>query len=140
MKILAPIDGSNNASRVIDYLKSLATDVKDLEIVLLNVREPVDADEVRQFLSEARIREFQEKEGRLLTDAASAKLTAAGIRNTSMVSIGEIAPTIVEQCKAQTCDQIVMGSRGLSSIASLLMGSVATKVIHLAEVPVTFVK
>jgi hypothetical protein len=32
---------------------------------------------------------------------------------------------------------IVMGTRGLGSIQGLLMGSVAMKVIHLAEVPIT---
>ena len=33
-----------------------------------------------------------------------------------------------------------MGSRGMGTIASLLLGSIATKVVHLAEVPVTRVK
>jgi len=33
-----------------------------------------------------------------------------------------------------------MGTRGLGPIGSLLLGSVATKVIHLAKTPVTLVK
>ena len=33
-----------------------------------------------------------------------------------------------------------MGSRGLGSVAALLMGSVATKVLHLTALPVTLVK
>ncbi len=33
-----------------------------------------------------------------------------------------------------------MSARGLGSVAALLMGSVATKVIHLSEVPVLLVK
>jgi len=35
---------------------------------------------------------------------------------------------------------IVMGSRGLGSFEGLLLGSVATRVIHLTELPVTLVK
>jgi nucleotide-binding universal stress UspA family protein len=34
----------------------------------------------------------------------------------------------------------VMGTRGLGPVQSLLLGSTALKVIHLAEVPVTLVK
>jgi nucleotide-binding universal stress UspA family protein len=33
-----------------------------------------------------------------------------------------------------------MGTRGLGPIANLVIGSVATKVIHLVEVPVTLIK
>jgi nucleotide-binding universal stress UspA family protein len=33
-----------------------------------------------------------------------------------------------------------MGTRGMGSVSNMLLGSVATKVIHLADVPVTLVK
>jgi nucleotide-binding universal stress UspA family protein len=33
-----------------------------------------------------------------------------------------------------------MGTRGLSALPGILLGSVASKVIHLADVPVTLVK
>jgi nucleotide-binding universal stress UspA family protein len=35
---------------------------------------------------------------------------------------------------------IVMGTRGQGAVGNLLLGSVATKVIHLSKVPVTLVK
>jgi nucleotide-binding universal stress UspA family protein len=35
---------------------------------------------------------------------------------------------------------IVMGTRGFSTVMGMIMGSVATKVIHLATVPVMLVK
>jgi nucleotide-binding universal stress UspA family protein len=43
------------------------------------------------------------------------------------------------------CDQIIMGTRGLgaggvAAISGLLLGSIATKVLHLVDVPVTLVK
>jgi len=37
-------------------------------------------------------------------------------------------------------DMIVMGTHGFSSVMGLIMGSVATKVIHLATMPVLLVK
>jgi nucleotide-binding universal stress UspA family protein len=33
-----------------------------------------------------------------------------------------------------------MGTRGLSALGDILMGSTATKVVHLSETPVTLVK
>ncbi|HET9042709.1 MAG TPA: universal stress protein, partial [Burkholderiales bacterium] len=38
------------------------------------------------------------------------------------------------------CEGIVMGTRGLGSVATLVLGSVAHKVLHLTHVPITLVK
>jgi nucleotide-binding universal stress UspA family protein len=35
---------------------------------------------------------------------------------------------------------VVMGTRGLGAVTGMLLGSVATKVIHLSDVPVLLVK
>jgi nucleotide-binding universal stress UspA family protein len=52
------------------------------------------------------------------------------------VAVGHVAKTIVETATANEIDLIVMGSRGLSDIQGLLLGSVTHKVIQLAHVPV----
>jgi nucleotide-binding universal stress UspA family protein len=39
----------------------------------------------------------------------------------------------------QGCDEIVIGSRGLGNIGNMLVGSVASKIIHLATMPVVLV-
>lgn len=140
LKILAPIDGSNHTSRVIDYLIQTARDAKAMQVQLINVREPVNVPEISRFWSPEQIADFQQKEGRALLQHAAERLTAAGIPNTTQVLVGDIAQTIVTHAQAENCDLIAMGSHGLSAIANLLMGSVATKVVHLAQVPVTLVK
>lgn len=140
LKILAPLDGSNNATRVIDYLIRSAADMKGLEVALVNVRNPIDAPEISRFWSADQIREFQQKEGTLLLQAAQERLAQAGIRASLEVLVGDIAPTIAQHAQARGCDLIVMGSRGMGAIATLLMGSVASKVVHLSPVPVTLVK
>ena len=38
------------------------------------------------------------------------------------------------------CDAIVMGTRGMTTLGSLVPESVASKVVHMAKVPVTLVK
>jgi nucleotide-binding universal stress UspA family protein len=54
--------------------------------------------------------------------------------------IGSSGQAIAEYANELRCDQIVMGTRGLGSIGSLVLGSVATQVVHLTEHPVTLVK
>ena len=52
------------------------------------------------------------------------------------VAAGHVAKAIIETAGANEVDLIVMGSRGLSDVQGLLLGSVTHKVIQLAQVPV----
>ena len=52
------------------------------------------------------------------------------------VAAGHVAKAIIETCTANEIDLIVMGSRGLSDVQGLLLGSVTHKVIQLAHVAV----
>ncbi|WP_419174314.1 universal stress protein [Desulfosediminicola sp.] len=50
---------------------------------------------------------------------------------------GSMIPQIAE---CEQCELIIMGSRGLSNIEGLLIGSVTHKVLHIAHCPVLVVK
>jgi nucleotide-binding universal stress UspA family protein len=56
------------------------------------------------------------------------------------VLVGHIGQTIARRADELGCDGIVMGTSGRGALGNLLLGSVATKVIHHAKVPVTLVK
>jgi len=46
----------------------------------------------------------------------------------------------VKHAKDKGCDLICIGTRGLSELGKALVGSTATKVVHISDVPVLLVK
>ncbi len=52
------------------------------------------------------------------------------------MAAGHVAKAIIETATANHIDLIVMGSRGLSDVQGLLLGSVTHKVIQMANIPV----
>lgn len=75
---------------------------------------------------------------RLVGDAVKlirdAGISAKG--HLSDVGAGHVAKAIVETANANNIELIVMGSRGLSDVQGLLLGSVTHKVIQMASIPV----
>ena len=53
---------------------------------------------------------------------------------------GRAAKEIVEEAEEAGCDAIVMGSRGLSDWAAILVGSMAHKVVSHAHCPVVIAR
>lgn len=78
-------------------------------------------------------------EGILKKAMASAKAKGATAIDTR-VEFGDAAPSILAVAREIGADLIVLGSRGLSDLKGLLLGSVSHKVANLAEVPVITVK
>ncbi len=74
------------------------------------------------------------------TRSASALLDDARLPYTTSARVGAPADAILKFAKLRCCDQIVMGTRGLGAVAGLVLGSVAMKVVQLADIPVTLVK
>ena len=53
---------------------------------------------------------------------------------------GAVAATIDRVAREEDVEHIIMGTRGLGGVRGLLLGSVATQLLHLTDVPVTLVK
>lgn len=77
---------------------------------------------------------FREMVGKRLIASAQQKLRGRKLESLQMLlADGDPAHTIVSLAKDRNADAIVMGSRGLSDIKGLLVGSVSHKINHLAE-------
>jgi nucleotide-binding universal stress UspA family protein len=138
-KILLPVDGSENCARAIRYVISRTKAGASITLHLLNVQPPFPR-LVSDAVPAKEIESYHQEQGGEALKSAEKLLDAAGVRYVAHIAVGEPAETIADYAKQQNIDEIVMGTRGMGSVANLLLGSCALKVVHLAEVPVTLVK
>lgn len=143
--ILVPFDGSSNANRAIDYGSDLATKY-GAKLVLLHVidyrfgRLP---EELHQYAVSEHLNGRDEVYAVVekLLESAKLRVRNAGVEDVETdSSAGDPASVILDATKAADADLIVMGSRGLSELKGLLLGSVSDKVLHHAEVPILIVR
>ena len=140
MKILLPVDGSDHSDRATRHVIAMLQGCGGHSLHLINAQAHIDAPEVRGHMPAGEIEAMQETRGGDALVSARALLDKAGIAYTPEVLLGPVAESIVRYATEQGCDKIVMGTRGLGAIGSVLMGSVTTKLLHLTELPVTLVK
>ena len=141
LKLLVATDGSDNANRAIDHVIKQASRYREpVEVHLLNVQHPVAGVNIKLFVSHEDLNAYYRDEGVAALKSAREKLDAAGIKHAFHIGVGNPAEVIVQYAGDKQCEQIVMGSRGMGAVSNLVLGSVATKVIHLANVPVLLVK
>lgn len=142
LKFLVPVDGSGSSNRAVEYLIRKLDWFKDgVEIHLLNVQHLIPyGDRVSSVVGHERIAQFHQEEGMAALKTSMKMLDAARLKYHYHIGVGDEAEIICKYAKEKRCDQIVMGTRGMGSVSNLLLGSVASKVVHVSTVPVLLVK
>ncbi|WP_313953217.1 universal stress protein [Accumulibacter sp.] len=137
---LLPVDGSPAALRAVEYAvhEALAA-TSPPAITVLSVQTALPSD-ITRFISSEVVHDYHRESGEAALASARAKLAAAGLAYAIDVLVGEVAPTIADFAREHGCTLIVMGSRGLGSVAGILLGSITTRVVHLSDLPVVVVK
>ena len=133
-KILVAVDGSNGARKAVELAAGLGKRT-GAELLVFHVREV----EVGKFSGAME----PPKEARDLVNEVVAELANEGLVVKGEIrgaSFGRAAKEIVDEAKDAGCDTIVMGSRGLSDWAAVLVGSVAHKVVSHAHCPVVIAR
>lgn len=140
-KLLVPVDNSGPSMRALAHAIRLAKENGPMPLHIVHAHEPPDvAGKVQIYMTEEEAAKLQQTASEETLAPAVAAAKAAGVTFTAEILIGDVPHAIVAAAEKQGCDGIVMGTRGLSAFANVLMGSTATAVVHLAKVPVTLVK
>lgn len=140
--VLVAFDGSDSAKRAVQYLIDFAREHSaTLNVHLINVQQPpiVYGEYMTSDLIE-RMEKSAADQAQHLLDWPAEQLQAAGITHSRHTAQGNIPEQIGLAVKKLGCDTVVMGTRGLGNLTGLLMGSVATRVVHEVPVPVLLVK
>lgn len=142
MKIFLAVDGSKHSLKAVKRLIAHAGWYRESpQVELVYVHLPVPRlPRMSWVVSAKQIRQYYEKDGWAALSKAKKLLGASGIRYAARILVGPIAETIVREAVRTRSDLIMIGTRGMTAAASLLLGSTATKVLHLSNVPVLLVK
>lgn len=138
-KILIPVDSSESAQRAVRHAASMARENPAVQLYLLNVQEELEP-RIHALLNSDQIHAIQAGAAEKVLGPLIRILDDARVPYRPEWRTGPVAQTITAYARETGCDAIVMGTRGMSAIASLVTGSTATKVVHLVNIPVTLVK
>ncbi len=141
MKILIPVDGSDNAIRAVEYVIQYSAKLKDVpEIFLLNVQWKLVLGNVKLFIDQTTVNDYYREQGAVALASSRAKLDLAKFAYHYHISIGAPAEAVVRYSLEQQIDQIVMSAHGQESLSFYLLGSVASKIVQMSQIPVLLVK
>ncbi|NYT85992.1 universal stress protein [Pollutimonas harenae] len=138
--ILVPVDGSESSLRAVRAAIKAANELGGANLHVITVQAPILSGNVTRFFSAEAIQDYYQDEGSNALVSAKALLDESGVAYQSKVVVGPVAMTIADYAKDNSCDLIIMGTRGLGSVTGLVLGSITTKVLSLTELPVTLVK
>lgn len=134
-RILLAVDGSEDSGKAVTMAGELASISKG-EVVVFHVREKAA---VRYGSFDVNLAEADGD----IADEIARELKEQGVSARSERHVayhGHTGKMIAEAAQENGADVIVMGSRGLSDLAGIFLGSVAHKVLHLSTCPVLIIK
>lgn len=139
-RILIAVDGSPASLRALEFGASLAAKL-GVGLVLLHAMPQVTipmGGGGPGTLTELQ-HSLQTESTHLLASLAD-KARPLGVAVETELGVGDPALAIYDRAEAPDIQLVVMGSRGQGAVARLLLGSVATKVVHTSSKPVVVVR
>lgn len=133
--ILIPLDGSDSSWEAFDFALE---EHREDSLTVLHVINPMEGDYEPDESQSTAV-----KRSERIKREAKEHLRDAGLDDSDVDIVtqgGQPADEIVTFADSHDVDQIVMGSRGLSGVKRLLLGSVAETVVRRADAPVNVIR
>ena len=132
-RVLIPVDGSDSSKNAAKYGAHLVN-ARYPKIYLLNVWEPVTMT-IGGEMAE-KVRKSSEAKSMALLEEYKKLLEPCGLEIELISRSGRPDYVVLNVQEELDCDLIVIGSRGLSVLENVIMGSVVTRVLEGATCPV----
>ena len=140
MKILLAVDGSPYTKKMLAYLTTHPEMFTgDNEFTLLSVQGPLPP-RARAVVGKDAVDAYYIEESAKVLEPTLKFLTRHGLKAKGMSKVGNSGEVIAKAAEAGGYDLVMMGSHGHNALASLVMGSVATKVLAQCKTPVLLVR
>ncbi|MGB8767803.1 MAG: universal stress protein [Nitrososphaeraceae archaeon] len=138
-KILVPVDGSDNSYKALEAALVLSEKLGS-NISVVNVMEqvPITHIESEKLLSE--LLEAYKKENQEILSKCSDIARQKGITIKTLLLQGNPASVILDYCKKENFDLVIMGSRGMGKFKELILGSVSSKIVHHSPCAIMIIK
>jgi len=141
-KIIVAVDGSERSKEALQYARALAeafhSELTVLTVVIdmrnlyfIDAAYAIEYNHTQENYSQYGQRILNE----MLKDFSTFEETLHRV-----VRFGDPASEIIRYVEENPCDLLVMGSKGLTGLGKLMLGSVSNKVLHHVKNPVFIVK
>jgi len=138
-KLLLATDGSEHAYRAAEKAVELASQLGTASVTVMHISGLTPPASL-VFESVMERQKFLQAESRPALTATEQLLKTADIPYDLVVAIGNPAEEIVKKADSDGYDMVLIGSRGLSKLQELVIGSVSKEVIIRAKCPVLVIK
>lgn len=136
-KILVAVDGSEpsmKGARMAAELAQATGSTMILAYVVVPVALPADFYRMASVQIEDQLR----KDGEAALEQATRTFSGVNLERTLLA--GPAAEALADAAEAMGADLVVVGSRGRSAMARVLLGSVADRLVHVCKKPVLVVR
>jgi nucleotide-binding universal stress UspA family protein len=140
MHILLPTDGSDAALNALKHAADLASRMSQpCQLTLLVVHDDSGLRLVKNFVGKTEVNSYLQEMADKELSRSLKWAEKAGITPKTIFKTGHVSETILSVIEKLHPDLVVMGSKGRSGLADMLIGSVAQRVSAKSPVPVMLV-
>lgn len=120
LRLLVPINASEDSRWGIQYALRRHREGTGLEVILLNIGEPITQWQILRFRTQQEIEQFQSERAQAFIEEASQLLVTEDIPWRGLFKQGELIFSILDAAEELDCDEIVMPApdKGISSLFS----------------------
>ena len=141
MRIMVAVDGSSNSLRAVKYAIKLANQLRSkTSVTLVNVHDDNPLSMVKRHVGNNAVRDYLIEISKKELKSALKILDRSNIKHSCIIELGHVATMICKIANSEKMDLIIMGAKGRSVAADLVLGSVSQRVSVIAKQPVLLIK